>query len=120
MTDWDRLQEAISFVNDHGIDVEYKGIASKMNPEFPFNGCAFLESGIIDLYADNPKKQADELISVLIHEFGHIMDWRLYGGGDSESAAWKVGIRKFPKYLLPKSLSRVKKKSLAYYTGKSV
>jgi len=115
MNNWEKLQEGISFVNDHGIDVNYKGSASKIGSPLSFNGCAFLDDGIIDLFADDPQSEADKVLACLIHEFGHIMDKRLYGGGDSEEDAWKIGVAKFPKNLIPKCLPEIKKVCLKWY-----
>ena len=115
MTNWDKLQKGISFVNDHGIDVNYKGSASAIGSPFSFNGCAFVDDDIIDLFADDPRSESDKVLACLIHEFGHIMDGRLYGGGDDEEDAWKVGVKLFPKWLVPKCLPAIKKKCLAHY-----
>ena len=115
MTDWVKLQIGIAFVNDHGIDVNYKGSATEIESPFTFNGCAFIDDDLIDLYADNPRKDADLLLACLIHEFGHIMDARLNKGGESEIKAWEVGVKLFPKWLVPKCLPGIKKKCLAHY-----
>jgi hypothetical protein len=112
---WNILQEAIKFVNSHGIDVDFRGSATDIGSPYSVNGCAFVEQDLIDLYADDPVNDADMLTACLIHEFGHIMDYAIYGGGDDEEDAWKVGVKLFPKWLVPKCLPAIKKKCLAHY-----
>jgi len=124
MTHWDRLQKAISFVNDHGIDVDYRGTADSVrevtNSDLPYNGCAFVEVDQIDLYANNPTRSASQLTAVLIHEFGHIMDYRMNCRGDREKEAWDIGVKLFPKWLVPSCLAGIRKKCLAEYAKDKV
>jgi len=116
MSNWQKLLDAIQYVNEYGIDVEYMGTAKQLKfSPFPFNGCAYLDSDLVELYADDPKKDADKLLATLIHEFGHIMDYRIHDGGDSEWKAWEVGVSMFPPQLIPACLAKVKKKCLNYY-----
>lgn len=124
MTPWEKLQAGIAYVNNQGIDVDYMGTAESVRDETgvdtPYNGCAYVEMDLIDLYADNPKRVASQLLAVLIHEFGHIMDYRLNGGGDGERKAWDMGVKHFPKHLVPDCLSRIREKCLKGYVKEGI
>lgn len=109
------LERGIKFVNKQGIYVEYMGAAKPLGSQLPFNGCAYLDFDQIDLYADDPRRDADKVLACLVHEYGHIMDWKLYGGGDSEVDAWEVGIEEFPPDLIPDCLDEVMEACLLTY-----
>lgn len=119
MTNKEKLLEGIAWVEKYGIDVQYQGTAKSVKNQtgcdMPYNGCAYVEAGLIDLYADHPERSTAQLLAVLVHEFGHIMDYRITGDGDDEAAAWKAGIAHFPKHLIPDCLPRIREKCLAVY-----
>ena len=69
MTNWDKLQSLVEVINQDGVEINFLGSAKEIGSPFPVNGGAFMEEEMIDLFADDPRRDADKLSAALIHEY---------------------------------------------------
>ena len=113
------LTRAIKLIEQSGVEVTYMGHTDEIPPDIlhslPYNGCAFVEDNMIDLYADNPDTDTNQILCVLIHEYGHILAFRKYGDSHTEEMAWDLGAAAFPKSIIPKCFGAIRDTCLDIY-----
>ena len=118
------LTKAISLIEKAGVEVAFMGHTSKIPEDIgntlPYNGCAYLDENLIDLYADNPDDDTDQILCVVIHEYGHLLAYKLYGEDHTERMAWEMGVNAFPSYLIPECLPEIRDRCLAEYAENGV
>lgn len=86
------------------VDTSYYEQAKTPRQDRIMNGQAGADSYII-LYKDTKDSNYDMLSSLLIHEFGHVINWRDLGRSKhTEKEAWEVGILNTPAEFHPPTL----------------
>lgn len=76
--------------------------------------------GYIILYKDTQTEDYNTLTSLLIHEYGHIIEWRDNGRDrHTEKQAWQTGISFVPKKYWPPTLKEDCKLCLSSYGYKN-
>tara|TARA_R110000868_G_scaffold201211_1_gene448790 strand:+ start:43 stop:438 length:396 start_codon:yes stop_codon:yes gene_type:complete len=108
MTDIQRFTKLKQFILDDDVDVEvdtsYYEQAKTPKQDRIINGTAGADSYII-LYKDSKESNYNMLCSLLIHEYGHVVNWRdLNRDKHTEKDAWKVGVESVPKELIPHTI----------------
>ena len=89
---------------DVEVDVTYYDSIATPEKDRIINGCAG-QDGYIILYKDAKDENYDTLTSLLIHEYGHVVEWRDKGRDrHSEKQAWETGISAVPKEFWPPTL----------------
>ena len=89
---------------DVEIDTSYYDLAKTQEKDRIINGSAGAD-GYIILYKDSKDENYDTLTSLLIHEYGHVVEWRDKGRDrHSEKQAWETGISAVPKEFWPPTL----------------
>ena len=118
------LTRAIILIEKAGVEVSYMGRTSEIPEDIgntlPYNGCAYLDENMIDLYADNPDDDTNQILCVLIHEYGHILAYKKYGDAHTEKMAWDFGVAAFPKSMIPKCLPTIRDICLYSYAENGV
>jgi len=118
------LTKAIIIIEKTGVEVTYMGHTDNIPPDIehslPYNGCAFVDDNMIDLYADNPDTDTNQILCVLIHEYGHILAYKKYGDAHTEKMAWDFGVDAFPKSMIPKCLPTIRDICLDIYAKDGV
>lgn len=100
---------------DVEVDVTYYDSIATPEKDRIINGCAG-QDGYIILYKDAKDENYDTLTSLLIHEYGHVVEWRDKGRDrHSEKQAWETGISAVPKEFWPPTLKEDCKICLSSY-----
>ena len=108
MTSKQRFEDLKNYIEADDVDVEvdtsYYEQAKTPPEERIINGTAGTDSYII-LYKDSKDSNYNMLSSLLIHEYGHVINWRDYGKDrHSEKDAWEAGILNIPREFHPPTL----------------
>ena len=108
MTDIQRFTQLKQFILDDNVAVEvdtsYYEQAKTPQENRIINGTAGADSYII-LYKDSKERNYNMLSSLMIHEYGHVVNWRdLNKDKHTEKDAWMVGIESVPKALIPPTI----------------
>ena len=84
--------------------------------DFFVDGCAFVDDEFsqIDLYVESFDRY-DLLLSVLIHEIGHVICWNKYRDDHTEEDAWMHGKSILEQNEIPECFDLVKMEALATY-----
>lgn len=108
MSSIERFQKLKEFILSDDVDVEidtsYYEQANTPADKRILNGTAGADSYII-LYKDSENSNYDMLSSLLIHEYGHVINWRDYNKDKhTEKDAWEAGILNTPLEFHPPTL----------------
>jgi len=119
MTEKQRFESFKKWVIEDDITVEvdstYYEFAKTPVEDRIINGQAGSD-GYIILYKDSKEKNYNMLTSLLIHEYGHVVEWRDKGRDNhSEKQAWKTGIENVPEEYWPPTLKEDCKLCLGSY-----
>lgn len=109
MTSRQRFEDLKKFIIADDVEVEvdttYYSYAKTPEKDRIINGTAGSD-GYIMLYKDPADKNYDTLTSLLIHEYGHVVEWRDKGRDrHTEKQAWETGIRSVPTEYWPPTLA---------------
>lgn len=97
------------------VDTSYYELAKTPPEQRIINGNAGCD-GYIILYKDSKDKNYDMLTSLLIHEYGHVVEWRDKNRErHSEKQAWETGIESVPSLFWPPTLKEDCKICLTSY-----
>ena len=122
MTSRQRFEELKEWIQKDDVEVEidtsYYELAKTQEKDRIINGSAGSD-GYIILYKDAKDNNYDTLSSLLIHEYGHVVEWRDRGRDrHSEKQAWETGIKTVPSSFWPSTLKEDCKICLTSYNYK--